>query len=147
MRLSPDIQSVVEMTKAHPAVDGLFHALLVVLENASDSSIISAALSQIDPDQCQNPQNRQRAATLLARSDSPHLARHWRIEEEALLPGNVVPLRGGRLNLPDPGDAVTFADIGGLEQVKDQVRRQINKPLHPPGPFQAFSRTSTRAVP
>ena len=35
-RLSSDVQSVVEMTKAHPGVDGLFHALLVVLENAPD---------------------------------------------------------------------------------------------------------------
>jgi len=145
-RLSPEIQSVVEMTKAHPAVDGLFHALLVALENAPDSSIISAALSQIDPDQCQNPQNRQRAANLLARSDSPHLARHWRIEEEAVLPGNVVSLRGGRLNLPDPGNAVTFADIGGLEQVKDQVRRKIIKPFQSPGLFQAFKRKSGGGV-
>jgi len=146
-RLSSDVQSVVEMTKAHPGVDGLFHALLVVLENAPDSSIIAAALTQIDPNQCQNLQQRRRAAELLDRSDNSDLARHWRIEEAASLPDNVVPLHEGAVASPPvPGNAITFADIGGLEQVKDQVRRKIIKPFQTPGLFKAFKRKAGGGV-
>src|SRR5262249_3935320 len=115
-RLSSDVQSVVEMAKAHPGVDGLFHALLVVLENAPDGSIIAAALTKIDPSQCQNPGHRRRAAELLDRSDNPHLARHWRTEEAASLPDNVIPLHDRVVTRPPvAGNAITFADIGGLE--------------------------------
>ena len=146
-RLSSDVQSVVEMTKAHPGVDGLFHALLVVLENAPDGSIISGALTQIDPNQCQNPQHRRRAAELLDRSDHPDLARHWRIEEAAGLPDNVVPLHEGvAARPPVAGNAITFADVGGLEQVKDQVRRKIIKPFQTPGLFKAFKRKAGGGV-
>src|SRR5690348_8005189 len=146
-RLSSDVQSVVEMTKAHPGVDGLFHALLVVLENAPDGSIISGALTQIDPNQCQNLQHRRRAAELLDRSDNPDLARHWRIEEAAGLPDNVVPLyEGAAARPPVAGNAITFADVGGLEQVKDQVRRKIIKPFQTPGLFKAFKRKAGGGV-
>jgi len=145
-RLSSDIQSVVEMTKAHPGVDGLFHALLVVLENAPDGSIISGALTQIDPNECQNPQHRRRAAELLDRSGNPNLARHWWIEEAAGLPDNVVPLHERAVARPPVTGTITFADVGGLEQVKDQVRRKIIKPFQSPGLFKAFKRKAGGGV-
>jgi len=145
-RLSSDVQSVVEMAKAHPGVDGLFHALLVVLESAPDGSIISGALTQLDPNQFQNPGHRRRAADLLDRSDNPSLARQWRIEEAACFPDNVVPLHE-RVAAPPPlAGAITFADIGGLEQVKDQVRRKIIKPFQSPGLFKTFKRKAGGGV-
>ncbi|GLH76817.1 hypothetical protein SSBR45G_17250 [Bradyrhizobium sp. SSBR45G] len=144
--LSSDVQSVVDMTKAHPGVDGLFHALLVVLENAPDGAIIAAALTQVDPGQCQNPQHRRRAAELLDRSDNPDLARQWRIAETASFPDNVIPLHDGAAASPAAGDAISFADIGGLEPVKDQVRRKIIKPFQTPGLFKAFKRKAGGGV-
>jgi SpoVK/Ycf46/Vps4 family AAA+-type ATPase len=42
--------------------------------------------------------------------------------------------------------AVTFADIGGLETVKQQVRRRIISPFEKPGLFQAFRKRSGGGV-
>lgn len=146
-RLSSEVQSVVELAKAHPDADGAFHALLTVLENASDSSVVSAALSQIDPSQCLNPQYRQRAVELLTRSDNPDLARQWRHQELERDSGNVIPLHDGIAEQSAiSGDFITFADVGGLEQVKEQVRRKIIKPFQSPGLFQAFRRKAGGGV-
>jgi SpoVK/Ycf46/Vps4 family AAA+-type ATPase len=145
-RLAQDVQSVVELAKANPAMEGLFQALLVVLENAPDRSMIAAALSQIDPTQCNNPEHRQRAANLLVRSEQPELARNWLSGSAQADNSNVVSLRGETQRPLQFGDAITFADIGGLEQVKDQVRRKIIKPFQTPSLFKAFKRKAGGGV-
>jgi SpoVK/Ycf46/Vps4 family AAA+-type ATPase len=149
-RLAQDIQAVVDLAKANPAMEGLFHALLVVLENAPDSTIISEALAQVDPTQCRNADYRQRAANLLVKSNRPELARAWLPQEaQVAAPSNVVSLRPAAAEPLKPlvmGEAVSFADIGGLEPVKDQVRRKIIKPFQTPGLFQAFKRKSGGGV-
>src|SRR5207237_441170 len=40
--------------------------------------------------------------------------------------------------LQPAGDRVTFADVGGLDEVKEQIRRKIILPFLKPGLFQRF---------
>ena len=144
-RLAQDVQSVVDLAKANPAMEGLFQALLLLLENASDSSIVAEALTQIDPDSCVNAGHRQRAADLLIRGERPDLAKAWLPRPETPPADNVVSLWGAPPRAA-PGDSLTFADIGGLEPVKEQVRRKIIKPFQSPGLFQTFKRKSGGGV-
>ena len=131
-RLAQDVQSVVELAKANPAMEGLFQALLLLLENAPDSSIVAEALTQIDPAACANAEHRQKAAELLMRGERPDLAQAWLPRPEAPPADNVVSLWGATPQRATPGDSLTFADIGGLEPVKEQVRRKIIKPFQTP---------------
>jgi SpoVK/Ycf46/Vps4 family AAA+-type ATPase len=145
--LAKDIQSVVDLTKGNPQTDGLFQALLVVLENAPDRSIIAQALSQLDPNTQKSPELRQRAANLLVQSSNPELARAWLPDgiTTGVDQSNVIALRPST-PIPQAHEGITFADIGGLEAVKDQIRRKIIKPFTSPGLFQAFKRKAGGGV-
>jgi SpoVK/Ycf46/Vps4 family AAA+-type ATPase len=145
--LARDIQSVVDLTKQNPAMEGMFQALLVVLENAPDRNIIAAALAQLDPTQHANESHRQRAANLLVRSEQPELARAWLPITAGAQVSNVVSIRG-EAPPPDANSTgnISFADIGGLEQVKDQIRRKIIKPFQSPGLFKSFKRKAGGGV-
>jgi hypothetical protein len=145
--LAKDIQSVVDLTKGNPQTDGLFQALLVVLENAPDRSTIAQALSQLDPNTQKSPELRQRAANLLVQSSNPELARAWLPDgvTTGVDQSNVIALRPST-PLPQTRDGITFADIGGLEAEKDQIRRKIIKPFTSPGLFQAFKRKAGGGV-
>lgn len=150
-RLSADIQSVVDLAKASDPVGGLFQALLVILENAPDRSIIAAALEQISPETIAESDHRQRAANLLLRGDRADLARAWlpEVTVSSKAHENVVPLRGvepERKPVAVDPEALMFADIGGMEQVKDQVRRKIIKPFQTPALFKAFRKKAGGGV-
>jgi ATP-dependent 26S proteasome regulatory subunit len=48
--------------------------------------------------------------------------------------------RGSSFAQPPQDARITFADVGGLEDVKQQIRRRIIAPLEKPGLFSAFKR-------
>jgi ATP-dependent 26S proteasome regulatory subunit len=48
--------------------------------------------------------------------------------------------RGSSFAQPPQEARITFADVGGLEDVKQQIRRRIIAPLEKPGLFSAFKR-------
>lgn len=68
------------------------------------------------------------------------------IEEET---GKLIPLRvvdgkhSGRIPLDeDRKSAVTFAEVGGLDELKDTIRMKIIKPFSTPGLFERFKKKS-----
>jgi SpoVK/Ycf46/Vps4 family AAA+-type ATPase len=146
--LTPDLQAVVDAAKRNPESAGLFQALLTLLENAPDSDLIDAALTQFNPWTYSDPELRERARQLLMRSGHEDLAGSWEEGvEEPVEMENVIPLRA----VPPPEhrpkhDGIGFDQIGGLEAVKDQIRRRIIKPFQTPGLFKAFKRKSGGGV-
>lgn len=120
-----DLQALVELTNANPSVGGSFQALLIVLEQAPDSAVIIGTLSQVDAGQIANVDHRRKAAKLLRDADALQLADLWEPRE----PDNVVALNSNVMKPLLPGDKITFQDIGGLENVKKQVRRKIINPF------------------
>ncbi len=148
--LPEDVKSVLDLVRGSPGSDGAFGALLVLLENVSDSDVIVKALQEVDPGKVENEEHRQRVIDLLGQTDAFGLQQAWQgigsPEEDA---GNIVSLhqRDGRV---DParlyGQKITFDDIGGLEKVKQQVYRKIVRPFENPKLFAKFKRKAGGGV-
>lgn len=152
--LPPDVKSLTDLVQAHPGNDALLRALLVLLQNAPDSAVITEALQSIAPAATTEPALRVQAAKLLSDANAAEAAQRWQPEKVVLATpvSNVVALR------PVAGDGtaekvrknfagtLTFADIGGLEDVKSQIRRKILKPFENPGLFQRFKRRAGGGV-
>ncbi len=123
--LTSDIASLVDLVKSNPSMEASFRALVVLLGTAPDSSVIVSAFGQLDPEACPSPELREQAAALLDKADAPQLSALWRPAGAVM--ANVVSLRG---EVPKPqGTSIGFDDIGGLEDVKRQVRRKIINPF------------------
>lgn len=148
--LPPDVKSLVELVKANPEASGAFSALLVLLENSSDSGVIAAALTEIRPSMVADEDQRARAANLLKDADAHALSAAWTPgASEPDHASNVVTLRPGTGGLAEQlgyGQRIGFDDIGGLEKVKDQVRRKIIRPFENPALFQKFRRKAGGGV-
>jgi SpoVK/Ycf46/Vps4 family AAA+-type ATPase len=145
--LTPELQAVVDAAIRSPESEGLFQALLMLLENAPDSKVVAAALGQFSPSTYANPRLRQQAVNLLNRSGHEDLAGAWEVIEQYRGPENVVPLRSGMASREGlRNDGIGFDQIGGLEAVKDQIRRRIIKPFQTPGLFQTFKRKAGGGV-
>lgn len=152
--LTPEIEQIRSLALASPDVDGLMQAMLVLLENAPDSAVIVGALEDIDPALYQNERLRARIAGLLEKAGRPDLAALWvePEEPEAALPENVVAFSGVHADArPQPPrlpkeNGISFDDIGGLENVKAQVRRKIINPFLNRGLFNTFKRRAGGGV-
>ena len=142
-----EIQSLVDLAKAHPGMDATVRAIMTLLENAPDSQIITGTLAQLDPGTISDEGLREQGAALLIKADAAHLAAAWRPEQPAA-ETNVVAFNAGQESQPslvrDTG--ITFDDIGGLEEVKKQVRRKIINPFKNVGLFQKFKRKAGGGV-
>ena len=150
--LSPEIQELKSLASAHPGVDGMLQAMLVLLENAADSAVVISALDGIDAQAYGNEVLREKAADLLTDAGNPSLAAAWRPAPPApTAPTNVIAFAQGDSEAPPPaparpGDPISFEDIGGLEAVKSQVRRKIINPFLNQGLFQKFRRKAGGGV-
>ena len=69
--LTPELQAVVDAAIRSPESEGLFQALLMLLENAPDSKIVAAALSQFSPSTCANPRLRRRYGLQIQSKEKP----------------------------------------------------------------------------
>ena len=128
-KVSPEIQSLIDLTLQNPQSEGSFRAVLILLENAPDSSIVVDGLAQIDPALITDEALREKAAELLTGADAPDQAAKWQPDQPEMA-SNVVSL-GQKPTLlpPKQPTGITFDDIGGLEDVKKQVRRKIINPF------------------
>ena len=127
-KTNSDIQNLVDLVVRTPEIEGSFKALLILLDNAPDSSVIADALAQIEPEKIASEEQKAEAARLLDKADAPQLAGAWRPRPATA--DNVIAL-SPETTLPTarPGTAISFEDIGGLEEVKRQVRRKIINPF------------------
>ncbi len=146
--ISDDLQGLVDLAKANPGIPATFNALLVMLGNAPDSSVIVAALGQLNAEAVPSDELREKAASLLEDADAPQLAALWSPASGAEAASNVVSLHRGpngeRVKIAGP--KITFDDIGGLEDVKRQVRRKIINPFKDSGLFKKFKRKAGGGV-
>lgn len=145
--LPAEIQQLRSLTKDNPGLDGMLNAMLVLLDNASDSSLIVNALNGINPAQYDNAALRQKAADLLADAGDHVAAARWQMpDQDSDDNSNVISF-----SEPDQGrrntarqthvGGIDFGSIGGLENVKAQVRRKIINPFLNKGLFQKFKRS------
>ena len=153
--LPNEIDALVSLSAAQPDNEGLFEALLALLENASDSEIVIEALDQLDAGDFEaHVDARARALALLEAAERPELAAAWgklseKVEIEALqkAPDNVISLSNGTsepevalLDIERDPAGVTMDDITGLKTLKSQIHRKIIRPFEKPGLYKRFNR-------
>jgi len=159
--LPSEIKSIVDFLEQNSSDDAMFKALLLLLENASDSTVIIEALEMVQPHEKFSEDNKDKAVELLKNAEAEDLAKKWEPMAVAAEPenhsSNVVSLlskedasNSYNKNIEAPpslqGKKVIFDDIGGLENVKSQIRRKIIKPFNDPGLFKKFKRRSGGGV-
>ncbi len=128
-KVSSDIQSLLDLTIQNPKAEGSFRAALILLENVPDSSIVVDAIAQIDPETITDESLRDKAAELLIGAEAAEEAARWKPQEPEAA-SNVYSLTKKQTILPaKKPTGITFNDIGGLEEVKKQVRRKIINPF------------------
>ncbi len=141
-RLDEQYQEVIDLVLTGQARDASFRALLALLKTAPDSSVIRDGLGQIDPSSIANDQLKKDAADLLMKAGDQERAQSWTQTFDTI--ENVVPLREEDTPLRSiQSSGVTFDDIGGLENVKKQVRRRIINPFT--GKRELFKRFNRKA--
>ena len=131
-KVSSDIQSLLDLHIENPSTEGSFRAVLILLGNVPDSSIVRDALAQIDPQTVSDESLRDQAAELLTGADAPDMAAKWQPSSADRTNSNIVSLNreatATTLSAKAP-TGIGFDDIGGLEDVKKQVRRKIINPF------------------
>lgn len=127
-KLEAQYQDLVDLVVAGHAREASFRALLVLLKDAPDSSVIRDALAQTDPTVIETDMLRSEAAELLNLAGEEAQADNWRPKPQKA--DNVIPIQNsdGPLRIIE-SSGITFDDIGGLEEVKKQVRRRIINPF------------------
>ena len=141
-RLSPDLQSVVDLVRDNPGHAGSMRGLLAMLEQVPDAGMAVAALSQMDEPEQYDTAVRNRVADMLDAADAIDEAEVWR---PVVVPLSVVRTVDDRQFAP-VGPKIGFDDIGGLEKVKKRIRRRIIEPFKNDGLFKAFKRKAGGGV-
>lgn len=152
--LPTEIQNLVDLVRSGTGGDATFKALLILLQNGSESSHIDRALAQVDPTGIADGDLRRDAAELLARADAANLATQWTATlegdaERDARDSNIVSLHPGSAPAAESthyGQIVSFDDVGGLDKVKRQIHRKIIRPFENPGMVAKFKRKAGGGV-
>jgi len=155
--LDHDVQDLLEACRARPESAALQRALLDALRGPVPTEVLDL-FADADPSSYDEG-HRLRIAQLLDEAGRDSAAATWKDagapEEEPPASRSATVLKLVR-KAAGPDDAavqisagrspLTFADVGGLEQVKQQIRRKIIAPFEKPGLFQAFRKRSGGGV-
>lgn len=129
-----------------PGQGGLLAGYAALVETASDSGLIVAAFDGIDPDAYADDDLRRKISGMLRDAGALEFAGHWDPTMSRLSKGGApttVPAAGG---MKAKGKSLSFDDVGGLEDVKKQVRRRIISPFLKQELFARFKRKSGGGV-
>ncbi len=142
-----------------PGQDGVLLGLVTLLEAAPDSSMIVTGLTDIDPNGYQDNQLKSRVATLLREAGEADMGDHWDpkiARPVAANAPNVVDfgavravndeIEHHRMVKDTAGPKIGFDDVGGLENVKRQMRRRIINPFLKKELFSKFKRRAGGGV-
>ena len=150
--IAREIAELRDLALAMPGNAAMMRALLALLDRAPDSAIVSETLARFEAD-TYSDELREEAADLLVRAEHSGLAARWRVPPPVRgdgAPGNVVPLfedDDEEAAAPAPvRPTIGFDDIGGLENVKKQIRRKIIAPFRDEGLFRRFKRKAGGGV-
>ncbi len=130
---------------AAPGVDGLLAGYIALLETAPDSGLIVAGLQGIAPDGYSDNELRSKVAGLLRDAGALEMAGAWDPVMARLASGGVPTTREASPT-GNPGPVIGLDDIGGLEDVKKQVRRRIINPFLKQELFARFKRKAGGGV-
>jgi ATP-dependent 26S proteasome regulatory subunit len=156
--LDNDLRDLLEACRARPGSAALQRALLDSIEGPVPAEVLDY-LSEADPSP-HNEDHRGRVAQLLTEAGRDGAASLWskqsvpEKEEDSSQPTArilrfVRPGEGDEADTGPPPDrrpSITFGDVGGLDAVKQQIRRKIIAPFEKPGLFQAFRKRSGGGV-
>ncbi len=149
--LPADIRQVQQMALVNPEIEGLFKAFLTLLENVPDSSLVKEALDPFEPNTHLSSELRDRVIRIVNDVGDEALQSKWDGSANNTSPprSNVVSLTDishRDAKTPALAQTLTFDHIGGLENVKAQVRRKIINPFLNKGLFQKFKRKAGGGV-
>jgi len=144
------VADLIAACRAAPRSAALVRALMAEAGAGGGAAPALAFLADADPAPFE-AELRRTVADFLAEGGRDAAARAWRPEALRAVDGStgggavVVDLgqrreRGAEFAEPAGQERLTFADIGGLEDVKQQIRRRIIAPLEKPALFNAFKR-------
>jgi SpoVK/Ycf46/Vps4 family AAA+-type ATPase len=144
-------QSVAQLRAAltaTPGVDGLLAGYVALLETAPDSGLIVEALDGIDPAPYSDIDLKSKVAGLLRDADALELAGLWDPVMSRLSSGGLPKAIPTTKNAGSraAGPTIGFDDVGGLEDVKKQVRRRIINPFLKQELFARFKRKAGGGV-
>ncbi|MEL8055156.1 MAG: ATP-binding protein [Pseudomonadota bacterium] len=153
--LPNNIESLVALVESGASGDAGAEALLLLLENTSESEHIVTALGRVRPDMVTDDTLLARAAKLLQDADAYDLLQTWQaaampVETDNDGGSKIVSLYGEAKSPTDIarqyGQVVTFDDVGGLDKVKRQIHRKIIRPFENPGLVAKFKRKAGGGV-
>ncbi|MEJ0064778.1 MAG: ATP-binding protein [Caulobacteraceae bacterium] len=143
------LADLVAACRAAPKSAALVRALMAEAASGEHAAVAFVYLEDADPASFE-AELRRTVADFLTEGGRDEAARRWRPEALRAVGGEgdsavVVDLgqrreRGAQFAEPPQQERLTFADVGGLEDVKQQIRRRIIAPLEKPGLFSAFKR-------
>ena len=143
------VADLIAACRAAPKSAGLLRALMAQAGEGEAAADAFAYLAEADPSAFE-AELRRTVADFLTEGGRDAAARAWRPEALRAVGGGgdgavIVDLgqrreRGSEFAEPALQTRLTFADVGGLEDVKQQIRRRIIAPLEKPGLFSAFKR-------
>jgi SpoVK/Ycf46/Vps4 family AAA+-type ATPase len=143
------LADLVAACRAAPKSAALVRALMAEAASGEHAAVALVYLEDADPTSFE-AELRRTVADFLTEGGRDEAARRWRPEALRAVGGEgegavVVDLgqrreRGAQFAEPPQHERLTFADVGGLEDVKQQIRRRIIAPLEKPGLFSAFKR-------
>jgi SpoVK/Ycf46/Vps4 family AAA+-type ATPase len=146
------IDDILEACQTRPQSAALHSALLDAIRGPAPVAVIEF-FANLDP-LSQDEGHRRRVANFLTEAGMDEAAQTWAPKAaqtvQADAPANVVSLFGDQAATAGPLAAertdVSFADIGGLDDVKQQIRRKIITPFEKPGLFQTFRKRAGGGV-
>ena len=139
-------QSVAQLRsalEASPGVDGLLAGYVALLETAPDSALVVSAFDGLDPSGYADAGLRSKVSGLLRDAGALEMAGEWDPVMNRLMTG------GPSTSVPrtkNKTESIGFDDIGGLEDVKKQVRRRIITPFLKQELFARFKRKAGGGV-
>ncbi len=140
---------LLQSCEAHPASAVLLRAMLAEATRGGHVGAAVQFLADTDPAQQPDEAVRGEIASFLSEAGEPAAAARWSGTPETPNP-NVVSLAEHRpVVVPDAmreHRLLTFADVGGLDDVKRQIHRRIIAPREKPGLFQRFGRRAGGGV-
>ena len=137
--LPKEMKELREVVLAAPGNGTFLAALLAMVRLAPDSALVRDAFQGIDPAPFEQGV-RDDIAEVLHDAGEGDMARLWQGQREATGATNVFSFQSGEALAVPAGTGVSFADVGGLEPLKAQMRRKIIKPFMNKDMFRQFKR-------
>ncbi len=133
--LDSEFSALLQSCTAHPGAAILLRMLLATATKAGKIEDARSFLATLPVDTVTDDALRLEIAAFLMEADAEDDAQKWRAKPV------VIQLASHR---PPPDSAgpkpITFADVGGLDEVKRQIHRRIIAPREKPGLFERFGR-------